>query len=247
MRSPSRALRASPLRRVERWRRSSSRTPHRADPLDLHRRPSSRPTCLRRCAALPVAVCSSARPCLRGADLVSLLGFRPCRCRRSPSRLRPRRCRRPRQRRRTCVSRSASRHLARVSEGHVRSVNLLTPPAHVPQIAAHIKRDFDKRYGPTWHVVVGKSALLSRSSEGFLPGRSTDPPFVMHRLWLLLHARYVCTRCVGAGARESRAASKRTDKSGVLTSSRLPAETGHFLYWYMGNIAIVRHLLTVCY
>ncbi|KDE05322.1 dynein light chain 1, cytoplasmic [Microbotryum lychnidis-dioicae p1A1 Lamole] len=24
-------------------------------------------------------------------------------------------------------------------------------------IAAYIKRDFDKRYGPTWHVVVGKS------------------------------------------------------------------------------------------
>ncbi|GAA5864654.1 hypothetical protein JCM8547_008262 [Rhodosporidiobolus lusitaniae] len=24
-------------------------------------------------------------------------------------------------------------------------------------IAAYIKRDFDKRYGPTWHVVVGKN------------------------------------------------------------------------------------------
>ncbi|GAA6013749.1 hypothetical protein JCM11491_005085 [Sporobolomyces phaffii] len=24
-------------------------------------------------------------------------------------------------------------------------------------IAAYIKRDFDKRYGPTWHVVAGKS------------------------------------------------------------------------------------------
>lgn len=27
-----------------------------------------------------------------------------------------------------------------------------------PQIAAYIKREFDRRYGPTWHVVVGKSA-----------------------------------------------------------------------------------------
>jgi len=24
-------------------------------------------------------------------------------------------------------------------------------------IAAHIKRDFDKKFGPTWHVVVGKN------------------------------------------------------------------------------------------
>ncbi|BGP49667.1 Dynein light chain [Rhodotorula kratochvilovae] len=44
--------------------------------------------------------------------------------------------------------------------------------AEEKDIAAHIKRDFDKRYGPTWHVVVGK-------------------------------------------------------------------KTGHFLYWYMGNIAIL--------
>lgn len=28
----------------------------------------------------------------------------------------------------------------------------------VSQIAAYIKREFDRRYGPTWHVVVGKSA-----------------------------------------------------------------------------------------
>ncbi|TNY18565.1 hypothetical protein DMC30DRAFT_418719 [Rhodotorula diobovata] len=48
------------------------------------------------------------------------------------------------------------------------------------QIAAHIKRAFDKRYGPTWHVVVGKN-----------------------------FGSY-CTH-----------------------------ETGHFLYWYMGNIAIL--------
>lgn len=34
------------------------------------------------------------------------------------------------------------------------------------QIAAHIKRDFDKRYGPTWHVVVGKSASSSSSGDG---------------------------------------------------------------------------------
>ncbi|GAA5840574.1 hypothetical protein JCM5353_004388 [Sporobolomyces roseus] len=47
-------------------------------------------------------------------------------------------------------------------------------------IAAYIKRDFDKRYGPTWHVVVGKSFGS------------------------------FCTH-----------------------------ETNHFLYWYMGNIAIL--------
>ncbi|GAA5886371.1 hypothetical protein JCM16303_002514 [Sporobolomyces ruberrimus] len=47
-------------------------------------------------------------------------------------------------------------------------------------IAAHIKRDFDKRYGPTWHVVAGKSFGS------------------------------FCTH-----------------------------ETNHFLYWYMGNIAIL--------
>ncbi|GAA5820638.1 hypothetical protein JCM3770_003562 [Rhodotorula araucariae] len=54
------------------------------------------------------------------------------------------------------------------------------PDAEEKDIAAHIKRDFDKRYGPTWHVVVGKN-----------------------------FGSY-CTH-----------------------------ETGHFLYWYMGNIAIL--------
>ncbi|GAA5998511.1 dynein light chain [Rhodotorula paludigena] len=54
------------------------------------------------------------------------------------------------------------------------------PEAEEKDIAAHIKRDFDKRYGPTWHVVVGKN-----------------------------FGSY-CTH-----------------------------ETGHFLYWYMGNIAIL--------
>ncbi|GAA5850083.1 hypothetical protein JCM9279_004905 [Rhodotorula babjevae] len=52
--------------------------------------------------------------------------------------------------------------------------------AEEKDIAAHIKRDFDKRYGPTWHVVVGKN-----------------------------FGSY-CTH-----------------------------ETGNFLYWYMGNIAIL--------
>ncbi|GAA5888685.1 hypothetical protein JCM6882_009049 [Rhodosporidiobolus microsporus] len=47
-------------------------------------------------------------------------------------------------------------------------------------IAAYIKRDFDKRYGPTWHVVVGKNFGS------------------------------FCTH-----------------------------ESGNFLYWYMGNIAIL--------
>ncbi|GAA5952062.1 hypothetical protein JCM21900_006240 [Sporobolomyces salmonicolor] len=47
-------------------------------------------------------------------------------------------------------------------------------------IAAYIKRDFDKRFGPTWHVVVGKN-----------------------------FGSY-CTH-----------------------------ETNHFLYWYMGNVAIL--------
>ncbi|CEQ41199.1 SPOSA6832_02889, partial [Sporobolomyces salmonicolor] len=57
-------------------------------------------------------------------------------------------------------------------------------------IAAYIKRDFDKRFGPTWHVVVGKNFgryVISRSS--------LDPGYCTH-------------------------------------------ETNHFLYWYMGNIAI---------
>lgn len=29
--------------------------------------------------------------------------------------------------------------------------------AEEKDIAAYIKKDFDKRYGPTWHAVVGKS------------------------------------------------------------------------------------------
>ncbi|GAA5883561.1 hypothetical protein JCM3774_001740 [Rhodotorula dairenensis] len=52
--------------------------------------------------------------------------------------------------------------------------------AEEKDIAAYIKKDFDKRYGPTWHAVVGKN-----------------------------YGSY-CTH-----------------------------ETGNFLYWYMGNIAIL--------
>ncbi|GAA5833497.1 hypothetical protein JCM3766R1_002559 [Sporobolomyces carnicolor] len=37
-------------------------------------------------------------------------------------------------------------------------------------IAAYIKRDFDKRYGPTWHVVVGKSfgSFCTHETNNFL-------------------------------------------------------------------------------
>ncbi|GAA6032131.1 hypothetical protein JCM8097_007088 [Rhodosporidiobolus ruineniae] len=37
-------------------------------------------------------------------------------------------------------------------------------------IAAYIKRDFDKRYGPTWHVVVGKNfgSFCTHESGHFL-------------------------------------------------------------------------------
>lgn len=58
------------------------------------------------------------------------------------------------------------------------------------QIAAHIKRDFDKRYGPTWHVVVGKSASSS-SSLGTVERRAAVADCVSpaHRLRLVLHSR----------------------------------------------------------
>lgn len=37
-------------------------------------------------------------------------------------------------------------------------------------IAAHIKREFDKRYGPTWHCIVGRNfgSYVTHESKHFI-------------------------------------------------------------------------------
>ena len=45
-------------------------------------------------------------------------------------------------------------------------------------IAAHIKKEFDRRHGPTWHVVVGKNfgSYVTHGSHLILPFTSSPTP-----------------------------------------------------------------------
>ncbi len=57
-------------------------------------------------------------------------------------------------------------------------------PAHLPfwqalekyniekDIAAYIKKEFDKKYGPTWHCIVGRNFGAQASGGGVEAGRS---------------------------------------------------------------------------
>jgi dynein light chain LC8-type len=66
-------------------------------------------------------------------------------------------------------------------------------------IAAHIKREFDKKFGPTWHVVVGKN-FGSYVTHGMPVDSTSRLPF---------------------------------------SDARLIIETKHFIYFYVGSLAIL--------
>jgi len=70
-------------------------------------------------------------------------------------------------------------------------------------IAAYIKKEFDRRHGATWHVVVGKNfgSYVTHGLSSFL--------------CLLFHTR------------------------GGATTNLLHAETKHFIYFYVGPLAIL--------
>lgn len=74
------------------------------------------------------------------------------------------------------------------SVGSVAEIETALTSTSDKQIAAHIKRAFDKRYGPTWHVVVGKSASLLATRRTLACGVLTRLS-VLRRLWLVLHPR----------------------------------------------------------
>ena len=81
-------------------------------------------------------------------------------------------------------------------------------------IAAQIKKEFDRRHGPTWHVVVGKNF----------------GSYVTHGEWPVfdLHGRNIdaCGTCVGIVCL-------------IASPVFLRAETKHFIYFYIGSLAIL--------
>ena len=82
-------------------------------------------------------------------------------------------------------------------------------------IAAQIKKEFDKRHGPTWHVVVGKNfGSYVTHGEHLLPRSRRPPPtFGRRRPAALPRAQF---------------------------AHRSPsAETKHFIYFYIGSLAIL--------
>ena len=86
------------------------------------------------------------------------------------------------------------------------------PPLHA---RADIKKEFDKKYGPTWHVIVGRCVLRRAKPRG---------------------AR--------AGNAASRARAPPVAALGPLLSrsnfgSYVTHETKHFIYFYLGQVAIL--------
>ena len=79
-------------------------------------------------------------------------------------------------------------------------------------IAAQIKKEFDRRHGPTWHVVVGKNFGSYVTHGTCSPPRSrSDAP---HCIALLLQPTF------------------------LIITTILP-ETKHFIYFYIGHLAIL--------
>ena len=76
-------------------------------------------------------------------------------------------------------------------------------------IAAHVKKEFDKRYNPTWHCIVGRN-------------------FGRYDLFChtLLELACACSRCESVH-----------DLSFYF--SYVTHETKHFIYFYMGQVAIL--------
>ena len=77
-------------------------------------------------------------------------------------------------------------------------------------IAAQIKKEFDKRHGPTWHVVVGKN-FGSYVTHGECP-----------RISLYASSTRRCLARLGNRAHRFRF-----------------SETKHFIYFYIGSLAIL--------
>lgn len=53
-------------------------------------------------------------------------------------------------------------------------------------IAAYIKKEFDKKYGPTWHCIVGRNFGAAARREGRSEGGSLEEG--KHRLLVPPHA-----------------------------------------------------------
>ena len=84
-------------------------------------------------------------------------------------------------------------------------------------IAAQIKKEFDKRHGPTWHVVVGKNfGSYVTHGEHLLP-RSRRPP---------AHLRSSVPRCAPACPVRSSLRPQKRSTSSTSTSAPSPSSSG---------------------
>lgn len=86
-------------------------------------------------------------------------------------------------------------------------------------IAAQIKKEFDRRHGPTWHVVVGKN-FGSYVTHGMWLFSLAPPPSCCYMAWRDAYSRV---------------------KSALHSNpfSYCVTETKHFIYFYVGSLAIL--------
>ncbi len=92
-------------------------------------------------------------------------------------------------------------------------------------IAAQIKKEFDKRHGPTWHVVVGKN-FGSYVTHGPSPLFLSPLPLAYSRL--LLPAMVI-----------AQIARLSVLSCGWIELMNVSPETKHFIYFYIGSLAIL--------
>jgi dynein light chain LC8-type len=100
-------------------------------------------------------------------------------------------------------------------------------------IAAQIKKEFDRRHGPTWHVVVGKNF-----GSYVTHGMSFRPFFSSFSLPSTKHAR---ERVFGKRSHDLRLFLLYRLKNIQLSVFLLISypETKHFIYFYVGTLAIL--------
>ena len=98
---------------------------------------------------------------------------------------------------------------------------------------ADIKKEFDKKYGPTWHVIVGRCVVAAARNRARCCG---PPPPRAHRFawrcWLLPPPR--------ARTRATRVFFFLAPPAACSNfGSYVTHETKHFIYFYLGQVAIL--------
>ncbi|EOY06559.1 Dynein light chain type 1 family protein [Theobroma cacao] len=108
-------------------------------------------------------------------------------------------------------------------------------------VAEHIKKEFDKRHGPTWHCIVGRN--FGVCSGRLQPSNRPQPSVFVTDGYNRLQSSVMPIDLVGCLARPSGGTpfpSNRPNNRPVIGfGSYVTHETNHFVYFYLDQKAVL--------